>query len=238
MARSDLTANEQFAILALPAFPVETRARQDFVPLGEETSYCCFVASGLVARVGQVRDGRRQITAFHVPVDMADLHSTVRPIGTGGLTALTDSLILRVPHTAVREVARRYPAVAEAFWRDSMLDAATLMQWAINVGRRNAQARLAHIFCEMAIRYAGLPREARLQYAFPVLQEHLADATSLTSVHVNRSLRALREEGLVTFKGAQVQIADWQALMRAGEFDPTYLIADTFPDCQKRLIAE
>jgi CRP-like cAMP-binding protein len=106
LARSRLTDEEQRAILALPAREIEVRARQDFVPLGEDTDYCCYIASGLVARVGQVKNGSRQITALHIPGDMADLHSAVRPIGIGGLTALTDTLILRVPHTAVRNLGR------------------------------------------------------------------------------------------------------------------------------------
>ncbi|MCE7798118.1 Crp/Fnr family transcriptional regulator [Sphingobium sufflavum] len=236
LARSVLTDEEQKAVLALEGHPIEVRARQDFVPLGEETFFCCLIASGLVARVGQVKNGQRQITAFHIPGDMADLHSAVRPLGIGGLTALTDTVIVRIPHTAVRALAQRYPALAEAFWRDCILDAAILMQWAINVGRKDARSRLAHVLCEMAVRYAGPGREPLAEYSFPVVQEHLADATAMTSVHVNRSLKALRDDRLATVRQGMVQIHDWVGLMKVGEFDPTYLNADTQPDRQRRLI--
>ncbi len=235
-ARSLLTGEEQRAILELPTHAVDVRARQDFVPLGEETDYCCFIASGLVARVGQVRNGSRQITALHIPGDMADLHSAVRPIGIGGLTALTDTRILRVPHSAVRLLGQTYPAIAEAFWRDCILDAAILMQWAINLGRKDARSRLAHILCEMALRYGGGRGEPLLEFDFPVVQEQLGDAAALTSVHVNRSLRALREECLATVRSGVVKIHDWEMLTKVGEFDPTYLIADTIPDRQRRLV--
>lgn len=237
-ARSLLTAEELDAIRVLPAQAVEVRARHDFVPPGEETSYCCLIASGLVARVGQVKNGSRQITAFHIPGDMADLHSAVRPIGIGGLTALSDTSVLRVPHAAVRTLGQRYPAIAEAFWRDCILDAAIIMQWAVNLGRKDARSRLAHILCEMAIRYGGGRGKPALEYAFPVVQEQLADAVALTSVHVNRCLRGLREERLATLRRGAVQIHDWEGLMKAGEFDPAYLVADTIPDRQKRLAFE
>jgi CRP-like cAMP-binding protein len=233
--RSFLTDEEQQAILTLPNHLIEVRSKQDFVHINEEIPYSCLIVTGMAGRVGQTVAGARQITAFHIPGDMADLHSAVRPVGIGGLTALCDTTILRVPHTAIRQLAARYPAVAEAFWRDCMLDAAVLMQWVVNVGRRDARTRIAHILCEMSIRSGG-DREVVLDYAFPVTQEQLADAAALTGVHVNRSLKSLRNEELVTIKGGRVQIHDWERLTEVGEFDANYLVADTAPARQKRLI--
>jgi len=235
-ARSILSDEEQQAVLGLPAHAMQLRAKQDFVHIAEETSYSCLVASGLIGRFGQTANGARQITAFHIPGDVADLHSAVRPVGIGGLSALCDSVVLRIPHTAIRKVAAQYPALAEAFWRDCMLDSAILMQWVVNVGRRDARTRLAHIICEMAVRY-GDDREALHDFAFPVTQEHLADAAALTSVHVNRSLKTLRQDGLVTLARGRVEIHDWRGLAKLGEFDPTYLTADTRPERQVRLLA-
>ncbi len=233
--RSILTDEEKKAILALPTNIMKLRARHDLVRVDEVTPYSSFVSTGLMGRYGQTASGARQITAFHIPGDMVDLHSAVRPIGVGGLTALSDTVLFRIPHTAIRSLAARYPAIAEAFWRDSLLDAAILMQWVINVGRRDARTRIAHALCEMSIRY-GRDREVLTAYAFPVTQEQLGDATALTPVHVNRSLKSLREDGLVTHKGGQVYIAEWEQLARAGDFDAAYLVADTKPERQKRLL--
>ena len=233
LTRSVLTPEEQDAILALPFQVIHIERKRDFVHLNEEVTYSCFIASGLVARYGQTMDGKRQITAFHIAGDMADLHSAVRSVGVGGLNALSDSVILRIPHVAIRTLTARYPAVAEAFWRDCMLDTAILMQWVINVGRRNSLGRLAHIFCEMSVR-SGRDREVLLAFDMAVTQEQLGDAAALTSVHVNRSLKAL--SGMVTLKSGHVRIADWDRLARLGEFDATYLIADTGRDRQRRAL--
>jgi CRP-like cAMP-binding protein len=199
-------------------------------------SYCCLIVSGLVGRFGQLDSGVRQITAFHIPGDMADLHSAVRPIGVGGLHTLTETVIIKVPHEAVRRLAARYPGIAEALWRDCMLDAAVLMQWVVNVGRRAARTRLAHIFCEMAIRY-GNDRAALLRYRFPVTQEQLGEACAMTGVHINRSLRSLRGEKMVTMDRGMVTIHDWAELVRTGEFNAAYLVGDTGPERQQRLLA-
>ncbi len=235
-ARSVLSTKEKDAILTLPAQTVTLKAKRDFVQEKEETSYCCLVDSGLVGRFGQLENGTRQITAFHIPGDMADLHAAVRPIGTGGLQALTNATVMRIPRDAIRTLMARYPAVAEAFWRDCMLDAAVLTQWVMNVGRRDAPTRLAHMFCEMALRY-GHDRQARREYAFPVTQEQLGEAVALTGVHINRSLKSLRDSGLVTVKKGVVHIHSWSKLVRVGEFDPTYLMANTEPDRPTRLLA-
>lgn len=181
IARSVLTPEERQAILQLPTELVELRGQRDFVEMNEKTTHACVIVSGMVARFGETGDGQRQLTAFHIPGDMADLSSVVRPIGVGGLTTLCDTTILKVPHAAIRAVAARYPAVAEAFWRDTMLDAAILMQWVINVGKQRSRTRLAHIFCEMAIRLGG-DRDILMKYDFPVSQERLPVSPASMSI--------------------------------------------------------
>lgn len=234
LTRSVLTNEEQQAILDLPAIPTHVPRKRDFVGINEETSHSCLIVSGLVGRFSQTRNGARQITAFHIPGDMADLHSAVRPIGVGGLNAFCDTTILRVPHVAIRRLAARHPAIAEAFWRDCLLDAAVLMQWVVNVGRRDARTRLAHILCEMAIR-SGRDRSVLTEYAFPVTQDQLGEAAAITGVHVNRSLKSLGD--LATLRDGRVTIHDWPGLTRMGDFDPRYLVADTGRERQKRLLA-
>nr|WP_257015300.1 helix-turn-helix domain-containing protein [Sphingomonas melonis] len=114
-----------------------------------------------------------------------------------------------------------------------MLDAAILTQWVVNVGRRDARARLAHMFCEMAFRLST-GRDPVLDYPLDVTQEQLGDAAALTSVHVNRTLKSLG--ALVLVRSGRVVIYDWAELARVGDFDAAYLQADTIPDRQRRLI--
>lgn len=233
--RSLLSEDERQAILDLPTRAGQIGANRDFVHIGERVDHCCLIVDGLMGRFGQTPDGARQITAFHLPGDVADLHSVVRPVGTSAIQALCTTTILRISHGDLRRVAARFPAVAEAFWRDCMVDAAVLSQWVVNVGRRDARTRIAHLLCEMAVR-TGDDTAPSWTYKFPVTQAQLADATGLTSVHVNRTLRMLREEGLVNVRGRQVEILEWSQLIRAGEFDADYLIADKTSDNRHRFL--
>src|SRR5690348_5711583 len=151
-SRSVLTDEEQQAVLNLPGHAEQVQSNRDFVPLGTRLDHACLIVAGIVGRFDQNGEGTRQITAMHVPGDMCDLHSVVQPMPTSALQALSVATILRVPHAAIRATAARYPAVAEAFWRDCMVDAAILSEWVVNVGRRDAKARIAHLLCEMATR--------------------------------------------------------------------------------------
>ena len=63
----------------------------------------------------------------------------------------------------------------------------------------------------------------RTHYAFPATQNQLADATGLTPVHLNRTLKALGPAG-VLFRGKVVRIEDWHALVALADFDPTYML--------------
>lgn len=223
LGHSALSDKEQSAILALPASEIDILPRQDFGPIGEEVSHACLITSGVAARFGQVANGRRQITAFHIAGDMPDLHSVIRPIGMGGLTALTRTRILRIHHQHIRQVLTRFPGVTEAFWRDTLVDAAVAMHRMISIGRRSARARVAHLFCEMSIRMGG-NRGAQLQYDFPVVQEHLADATGMTTVHVNRCLKSLQHDGLLMIERGKVHIYDWDQLANISGFDGAFLL--------------
>lgn len=225
-ARSALTSEEQEIILELPGREVNVGARRDFVSEGNESRQSCLIVSGLAARFSQVRSGARQVTGFSIPGDFADLHSAVRPSGLGGMMAISDTTIYRIPHEAIESAAIAYPAIAKAFWRDCVLDAAILVEWVTGLGKLTAVTRLARIFCEMAVRHGRLEGPS-LSYPFRITQEQLGEAAGLTGVHVNRSLKTLRDKGAVVLTGGQATIKDWRLLVTIAEFNSDYLLADT-----------
>lgn len=221
--RSVLTEAEQEAILTLPFEVATYRANHDFVRQAQLTDHACLIAEGLVGRFGQTAAGKRQIIAFHIPGDMADLHSVVAPHAVSALQALTNVSILRSPHAALRDVASKFPAIGHAFWRDGIVDSGLIAQGMVNLGVRDAGGRMAHMFCEMGIRYEQIGQGTKLEYPFPATQNHIGDALGLTPIHVNRTLRALREDGVVTMAARMVTVHDWDRLKRRAEFDSNYL---------------
>lgn len=222
-ARTALSAEEREAILGLPFTPRQIQANHDFVERGEAVTHSSFVLEGMVGTFGQNREGARQITSVFMTGDMVDLQSVVLPEAMSALQALTTTTILQVPHSALRNVGKRYPNIAEAFWRECVVDASMINEWVVNVGRRDARSAMAHLFCELACRSGQATPEDQFAFPFPVTQSHLGDMLGLTPVHVNRTLKGLREDRLLEIRGRVAEILNWKKLAQIGDFDPTYL---------------
>jgi CRP-like cAMP-binding protein len=116
-----------------------------------------------------------------------------------------------------------------------MVDASILSQWVVNVGRRDARQRIAHLLCEMATRLQTAPTDGCTVFPFAITQTQLADATGLTPVHVNRVLKSLREENLAEVSSGAVRISSFDALADFGDFDAGYLQTDVRPEQRMRL---
>jgi CRP-like cAMP-binding protein len=225
-SRSVLTDDEVSAVLGLSGQLAEVAARTDFVRFGEPVDHSCLIVKGLAGRFGQNRNGTRQITCLHIPGDMADLPSVVSPKSGWGLSALTATTILRIPHADLRRVAAQHPGIAEAFWRDCVADGSIFSEWVVNVGRRDSISRVAHVFCEMAIRCEQAGQGDRHSFALPITQTDLADATGMTGVHVNRTLRDLRTRSIAELRAGTVTIHNWDELVRTGDFDAGFMLLD------------
>jgi CRP-like cAMP-binding protein len=115
-----------------------------------------------------------------------------------------------------------YPNIALAFWRDCVVDAAILSKWSLNLGRASARQRIAHLLCELSLRYGAIGGDS-LRFDFPATQIHIGDATGLTNVHVNRIIREIGEDGLARVRGGRVEILDFLSLAKEGDFDDAYL---------------
>lgn len=220
--RSTLSDAEVQGLLNLPGDLVDYEPNRDFVRLGEHMHSACVVVSGLAGRFDQTASGARQITALHIPGDACDLHSVPVENSSSALQALTRTKVLHISHEALRALAAEFPAVAMAFWRDCVVDAAILSKWTLNIGRASARQRVAHLLCELALRYRVI-NEDICDFPFPATQTHIGDMTGMTNVHINRTLRGLADEGVAKVRGGRIVITDWAALAAEGDFDPLYL---------------
>jgi CRP-like cAMP-binding protein len=220
--RSLLSDDEQAAIRALSGRVEKVPTGRDVIVPGESTGEACLVVKGLMSRFDVLLDGRRQTVALYIPGEMCDLHSVPVPTSGWGLEALTPSTLLFVPHEELRALIRD-PAMALALWRDTTVDGSILAKWVANLGRKQAAPRLAHLFCEMGVRMEQAGLGSRGEFSLPMTQTQLADVVGLTSVHLNRTLKALAPRG-VSFARKTVTIEDWKALAHMAEFDPAYLL--------------
>lgn len=114
---------------------------------------------------------------------------------------------------------RDHPHLGRLLWCDTLIDASIFREWVLNVGRRSATERVAHLLCEMVTRLRAVGLDCHL----PITRAKLADATGLSAVHVNRTVRELQGDGLIELSGRRVATLDWERLKRTAGFDPGYL---------------
>jgi CRP-like cAMP-binding protein len=220
---AQLTETEKRALLAAPARLRQVPVRHDIVSDGSHPTDVHVIVEGFACRYKLLPDGQRQILSFLIVGDFCDLRASLLRRMDHGVAALSRNQIAVIPHQRLFEIIEKYPRIAHALWRDTMLDAAIYRQWLTNVGRRPAYARIAHLLCEIRSRLevVGLTRGGT--YELPVTQTDIGDAMGLSVVHVNRTLQQLRADGLISFRSNVVAVLDWPRLQAAGEFDPGYL---------------
>ncbi len=211
---------------ALEALPHSIRTfppGAHFVRDGDRPDYCSLLISGFACRYKIAGDGARQIMSFHMAGEFIDLQNSLLGVADHSVQALAETEAAIVPRLALRELALSRPAIGEALWIDTLIDAAIFREWVVNVGRRDSRARVAHLLCELSLRMQAAGLADGHRYQLPMTQEQLADAVGLTSVHVNRVLKQLADDGLISRDRRTIVIEDWQRMRRAGDFNDRYL---------------
>ena len=190
---------------------------------GQELEVSTLLLSGWMGRTKMMANGERQITELHVAGDFADLHSFTLKRLDHDVVTLSDCTIGIVPHQKLQAISERYPHLTRVYWFMTNLDASITREWALSLGKRQALARMANLFCELFVRLEIVGLTDGLSYEFPLTQAEVSECLGLTGVHVNRTLQELRRMGLIEVGSKRVTIQDWPALQSVAEFDPSYL---------------
>jgi CRP-like cAMP-binding protein len=221
--RSKLSDEDREAILALP-YTLRTLEPSTYtVREADPPTTCCVLVSGFAYRQKLAGDGSRQIVSLHIPGDALDFQNLFLDVADHSVQMLTRAEVAMINRTDLQELARTRPGIAHAILVKILVEASIFREWVLNVGRREARIRMAHLLCEFAVRLEaeGLAEEYR--YELPMTQEQLADALGLTPVHVNRTLKALEADGLITRNKRMVSFPDWRRMREAGDFNQRYL---------------
>lgn len=220
---SNLSVADRDAIHALP-FTRRTFGKEAYlVREGQQTSECSLMLRGFAFRQKLLRNGSRQIISFHIPSDFVDLQNGLFDVSDHNVQSLEGGEAVAIPRASLIELSAGYPSVRLAMWIDTLIEASISREWVVNVGRRDSRGRIAHLLCELAVRLQMIGAGDGGLFDFPVTQEQIADATGLTAVHTNRTLQALRRDGLIQLGSRSLNILDWDGLRQAGEFDELYL---------------
>lgn len=227
MHAAELSDQEIAAVEELCRQPREIGAKKYLSRDGDEMVTFPVVLSGWAARYQILRNGARQITRLLLPGDAFYFDCSPNGIAIEEVITLSPCRIVNIPHADMRRMIDRFPAIGEAMRSYGCMENAVLSSWVVNVGRRDALERMAHLICEAHYRLSMVDANQGQQIYFPLTQDDLADVLGLTPVHINRKLQQLRQDGLITLRSKQLTILDLRSLQQIAGFDSAYLAPRT-----------
>jgi CRP-like cAMP-binding protein len=197
--------------------------RTDLICEGDTPDGVFLIMEGMACRQKMRANGSRQIMAYLLPGDFCDLDVALLNKMDHSITTLSESKVVRIPPETIAELVQERPQIARAMRMSTLVDEATLREWLVNVGRRSALERIAHLFLELLVRLQAVGLADDGSYDMRLTQFELADTTGLSNVHVNRSLQELRRRGLIEFKSGRLTILNLPRLRGVAEFKANYL---------------
>jgi CRP/FNR family transcriptional regulator, anaerobic regulatory protein len=172
------------------------------------------VQSGWLFCSALLEDGRRQIVRLHFRGDLLGLDGLAFNEATDAVTALTDAEVCLIDRARLGALFADHPRLGALMFAVQQVDRVTLTDRLTSLGRNSARGRVAALLVWIAsrLRFANLPVDEG--FALPLTQEEIGDLTGLTAVHVNRTMRVLVEQGLITRSGNTLRIIDAERLAR------------------------
>ena len=204
---------------------IEVGARRAIHSRPDSTEHSHYLVDGCVARYLSDRRGYRQSVGIQIPGDWIDLHSFPLKRLDHDVVAIAESQIAVFSHRRLRELIGDRPEMALKLWFATLLDAALLRESTFRLGRLPAEARFAHLLCELITRYEMIGRFDAQIFPAPMNQSDFSEACGVSVVHANRSFRELRKRGFVgeTDPIQGMPILDREGLCGLSEFREDYL---------------
>jgi len=197
--------------------------RSDLLQQGEKYRNVLVMRDGWAIRHKALPDGRRQVVNFVLPGDIIGMYCTLFESADHSVTTLTAVEVASFPPERIVKLFQSFPRLAAALAWSGAREEAMVAERLLSLGRRTALERTAHLIVELLRRLSTVNMADNGHFALPVTQEILADALGLSIVHINRTLRRLRDSGLIELNGQRITVNDVRQLASVGQFDELYL---------------
>lgn len=222
--RSSLVQADMLGLLTLPRRSTHFAAGTHITRQGDLAHSIGVLLNGFAAKTKTTGRGARQVLSVHIQGELIDLQNILVEKSEYNVEALTSATVAFIPKRAMLDLIENRPAIRLALWIDILADASISGEWLLNVGQRTALERVAHLICELSLRQEVAGTCKGPVYEWPMTQEQFGDATGLTAVHINRMLKTLRDDGIISTAKRSITIRDWPRLKQVADFSQGYLL--------------
>ncbi len=192
----------------LPAKEISFDRDEEIYGESETAEYVYCVRRGAVRTFKLLRDGRRQIDAFHLPGEFFGGAANETHILTA--EGVVETKVAIVKRRALEQAAMRDAQVACSLWKMAADDLRNAQEHMLLLGRKSAMERVIAFLLDMDRRLAvaGV-------LALPMCRRDIGDYLGLTLETVSRSLSALADKGALTFSGSRQIVLKNRARLQA-----------------------
>ena len=218
-----LSAEDEEILAGLQSATRRIRRGGQIVSEGRHYDSLLVIVEGAAIRYRILHDGRRQILNIALAGDFIGFPACFFERALYSVAAIGEVLVAAIPFAALLVMFAERPRLAAAILWSFSCEAAMYAERLTDVGRRSALERVAHFLLELLTRLQTVGLAQARSFDLPLTQELIADALGLSLPHVNRTLRRLREDGLVAIAGQSVTIINIDALAALADFEQGYL---------------
>ena len=220
---ADLDPYHEDLLSSLEKSPKKANAENNLCHEGDTAEAFYTVLSGWLFSYRFMEDGTRQVLDIYVPGDVIGLREFAFSQRLTSVSALTNVEVCEFPKSRMAEIFSNSVLLSSLFFAIAAREQAVLLERLVNLGRRTAAQKLAHLSLELFSRLERTNTFTKSEFKMPLPQHVLADALGLSTVHVSRTFTELKEEGLMFRENTHIQIPDIERLKDFAGFSPYYL---------------
>lgn len=200
-------------------------ARSKIFQEGENHDYIYTVFSGWGILYKTVsNNGKRQILRFLLPGDLIGYQTNFSGIVFHSAGTITETTLCSFPRTQLRDMLKSNPELALRLLNMESKDMSLCQNHLMAAGRKTARESVSFLLLELFYRVQMQDNDhystSKRSIFFPITQEDIGDAIGLTNVHVNRVIKELVAEKLITCSKKQLSILNEEKLSEIAEFSP------------------
>ena len=218
---------EQALIMSLEETEKECRRNDTIWRQGDQADSMHVVKSGWMYGYSILPDGRKQVLDIYCPGDVLGLRDIVFDYSVGAVGAATDAILCPFPKSAMDDIFVASPRIATLLYSLGMLENIVVIDRLRSVARLNARERLCHFLLQMQGRLRITNPNIGNTFSLPLTQELIANAIGLTPVHLNRTMKLLTEEGLISKNERRITLLEFELMRNISGYEDRHYKIDT-----------
>lgn len=221
-ARGTLSSHDEEILRSIISKPAVFDAGQNIVWQGSRNHHLTLLLEGFAARYKISQHGKRQITALYVAGDFVDLSELLITSVDEGVVAISPCRAGFATHSDLYKILSTHSQMTRLFWLLTAVEGAVHRE-RMAAMCRSTKSSIAHLLCELSVRLSVAGKASQHRFFLPLTQIDLADALGISVVHLNRILRLMREDRVVSWVQRSIVISNWDLLRTIAEFNSDYL---------------